>query len=82
MPSGPPLHSYQILSKYVLVYQSYEGHKDASTDGHHADRYIPPPEPIGQGMKMTPTGTVYHLMCVKCGYCRIYLCKGVIFFYS
>ena len=44
-PTDPPLHSYQILSKYVLGYQSYGAHKDASTDGrtdrHHTDRYIP-----------------------------------------
>ena len=26
-PTGPPLYSYQILSKYVLGCQSYGGHK-------------------------------------------------------
>ena len=49
VPTGPPLHSYQILSKYVQRYQSYGANKDASTDGwtdrwtngHHADLYIP-----------------------------------------
>ena len=41
MPTGPPLHSYQI-SKYVKGYQSYGVRKDAlRTDGNHADRYIP-----------------------------------------
>ena len=40
-PTGPPLHSYQILSKYVQGYRRYGEHKDASTDGRHADRYIP-----------------------------------------
>ena len=43
--TGPPLHSYQILSKYVQGYRSHGAHKDASTDGRtdgrHADRYIP-----------------------------------------
>ena len=34
MPTGPSLHSYQILSKYV------KGIKDASTEGRHADPYI------------------------------------------
>ena len=42
VPTGPPLHSYQILSKYVQGYLSYGANKDASTDGRHADRYIPP----------------------------------------
>ena len=28
MPTGPPLHSYQTLSKYVYGYQSYGAHKD------------------------------------------------------
>ena len=45
MPTGLPLNSYQILSKYVKGYQSYGAHKDASTDGQtdgrHADHYIP-----------------------------------------
>ena len=45
MSTGPPLHSYQILSKYVYGYQSYGEHKDASSDRwmdrSHADRYIP-----------------------------------------
>ena len=45
MPTGPPLHSYQILSKYVQGYRSYGAHKDASTDrqtdDRHADCYIP-----------------------------------------
>ena len=31
MPTDPPLHSYQILSKYVKWYQSYGVHKDVST---------------------------------------------------
>ena len=31
-PTGPPVLSYQILSKYVQGYQSYVAHKDASTD--------------------------------------------------
>ena len=31
MPTGPPLHSYQILPKYVQGYQSYGAHKDEST---------------------------------------------------
>ena len=30
-PTGPPLHSYQILPKYVQAYQSYGAHKDEST---------------------------------------------------
>ena len=30
MPTGPPLHSYQILPKYVWGYQSYGMHKDES----------------------------------------------------
>ena len=30
-PTGPPLHSYQILSKYVYGYQSYGGQKDEAT---------------------------------------------------
>ena len=33
MPTGPPLHSYQILSKSVQGYQSLGAHKDASTHG-------------------------------------------------
>ena len=48
-PTGPPLHSYQI-SKYVQGYRSYGVHKDASTNGRRADRYIP--EPIGRGIKI------------------------------
>ena len=28
VPTGPPLHSYQTLPKYVLGYQSYGAHKD------------------------------------------------------
>ena len=32
-PTGPPLHSYQILSKYVQGYRSYGAQKDAFTDG-------------------------------------------------
>ena len=32
-PTGPPVNSYQILSKYVQGYRSYGAHKDASTDG-------------------------------------------------
>ena len=43
VPTGPPLHSYQILSKYVQGYRNYGAHKHASTDGwtdgRHADRY-------------------------------------------
>ena len=31
MPTGLPLHSYQILPKYVSGYQSYGAHKDEST---------------------------------------------------
>ena len=27
MPTGPPLHFYKTLSKYVLGYQSYRVHK-------------------------------------------------------
>ena len=27
MPTGPPLHFYKTLSKYVLRYQSYRVHK-------------------------------------------------------
>ena len=27
MPTGPPLHFYKTLSKYVLGYQSYGVHK-------------------------------------------------------
>ena len=30
-PTGPPLLSYQILSKYVQGYQSYGAHKDEAT---------------------------------------------------
>ena len=30
-PTGPPLHSYQILSKYVQGYQSYGARKDEAT---------------------------------------------------
>ena len=41
MPTDPLLQSYQIISKYVDRYQSYGAHKNASTDGRHADRYIP-----------------------------------------
>ena len=49
MPTGPPLHSYQLLSNYVQGYRSYGANKDVSmdirTNGHmdgcHADRYIP-----------------------------------------
>ena len=32
-PTGPPLNSYQILSKYVKRFQSYGVHKDVSTEG-------------------------------------------------
>ena len=32
MPTGPPLYSYQILSKFVLGCQSYGAHKSASMD--------------------------------------------------
>ena len=42
-PNGPPLYSYQVLSKYI--YQSYGAHKDAPManlrNGCRADRYIP-----------------------------------------
>ena len=31
MPTGPPFHSYQILSKYLQGYQSYGAHMDASS---------------------------------------------------
>ena len=31
MPTGPPLHSYQIFSKYVDGYQSYGEHKVKAT---------------------------------------------------
>ena len=27
MPTGPPLHFYKTLSKYILGYQSYGVHK-------------------------------------------------------
>ena len=30
MPTGPALHSYQILSTYVSGYQSYGAQKDAT----------------------------------------------------
>ena len=48
-PTGPPQHSYQIISKYVQGYRSYGAHKDAfmdrrtggQMDGCHADRFIP-----------------------------------------
>ena len=33
MPTAPPVHSYQVLSKYVQGYRSCGAHKDASTDG-------------------------------------------------
>ena len=56
-PSGPPLHSYQILSKYVQGYRSYDAHKDASTDRRMDGRTNTmlnsiSPEPIGRGIKM------------------------------
>ena len=31
MPTGPLLHSYQILSKYDCGYQGYGAHKDEAT---------------------------------------------------
>ena len=34
------------IIKICLRYQSYGAHKDAATDGRHADRYFP--EPIGR----------------------------------
>ena len=53
MSTGPPLYSYQILSKYVYRYQSYGVHKDAPTDGQTDTMLIAiSPEPIGQGIKM------------------------------
>ena len=52
VPTGPPLHSYQILSKYVQGYLSYGVHKDASTDGQTDAVLIAiSPEPIGRGIK-------------------------------
>ena len=46
-PSGPLLHSYQILSKYVQGYRSYGAQKDASTD---AMLIAISPEPIRRGI--------------------------------
>ena len=51
-PTGPPLHSYQILSKYVKRYQSYGMHMDASTDGPTDAMLIAiSPEPISREIK-------------------------------
>ena len=50
VPTGLPLQSYQILSKYVQGNRSYGENKNVSTDGRrHADRYIPP-QPLGRGI--------------------------------
>ena len=57
MPTGPPLHSYQILSKCVKGYQSYGVHKDASSNGQKMDGWMDAllitifPKPIGRGIK-------------------------------
>ena len=41
MPAGPPLHSYQISSKYVSRYESYGGLKNLFMDFcFRADNYI------------------------------------------
>ena len=53
MPTGPPLHCYQILSKYFKGYQSYREHKDASTDRQMDAMLIAIfQEPIGRGIKI------------------------------
>ena len=52
MPAGPPLHSYQTLSKYVQGYLSYGGHKDVSKDGRMDAMLIAiSPKLIGRGIK-------------------------------
>ena len=40
IPTGPPLHSYQTLPKYVLGYQSYGMHKDEYNFCFREDNYI------------------------------------------
>ena len=44
-PTGPPLHSYQILSKYICMSKGIEVMERKRmrllTDGCHGDRYIP-----------------------------------------
>ena len=40
-PTGPRLDFYKTLSKCLRISKLWSAHKDASTDGRHADRYIP-----------------------------------------
>ena len=61
-PTGPPLHSYQILSKYVYGIKVMEHTRmrlrtdeqtDGRTDGRHADRY-PPNLSVGDNKGKVP----------------------------
>ena len=62
MPTGPPLYSYQILSKYVQGFQSYGAHKDGiQYFCIRGDNYITNKVRVVSLAWDTPTGPLLHL---------------------
>ena len=59
-PIGPPLHSCQILPKYVQGYHSYGAHKDEYSFCFRGDKYITNKVRVVSLARDRPTGPPLH----------------------
>ena len=74
MPTGPPLHSYQIhvLPKYVKGYQSYGMHKDEYNFCFRGDKYITNKVRVVSFAYDMPTGPPLHPYQILSNYLKQY----------
>ena len=72
MPTSPPLHSYQILPKYVKGYQSYGMHKDDYNFCFRGDNYITNKVRVVSLARDMPTGPPLYPYQILSNYLKQY----------